>query len=241
MGSSDGQDAAALLYKAMGILANPLNDTEYRQLLAKFRSDRAFADVVNGIAAGMELVILDVSERGLVVAPTGKNSRFSLRVTDLRQNLNERERVAMALIHLAIAAVFYPTTDHVEDEGRAPFPSSVSEIRDKVLTIANSLRLSSEGDSYAAEQLRPGWGLILDLPPFIPGAERAALSSVDGIVKLCLIRLRDFGLVRKEGHEKISEKTIFTPTHQLRIQLRELTLPTLFRAITIAASSANQG
>lgn len=241
MSSSESQQAAALLYKAMGFTANPSSDADYRHLLARFRGDRVFAEVVNGVAAGMELVILDVSERGLVIAPTGKSSRFSLRLSDLRRSMSESEKVAMVLIHLAIAAVFYPTTDHIEDEGRSPFPSSLVEVRDKVLGIANSLRLSAEGDSYAAEQLRPGWSLILDLPVFIPGAERASMKSVDGIVRVCLIRLSDYGLVRKEGKEDIGDKTIFTPTHQLRVQLRELTLPNLFRAVATAATPANQG
>lgn len=147
----------------------------------------------------------------------------------------------MVLIHLAIAAVFYPTTDHIEDEGRAPFPSTLAEIRDKVLAIANALRLSAEGDSYAAEQLRPGWSFLLDLPVFIPGAERASMKSVDGIVRVCLLRLFEYGLVKKEGNEEIREKTIFTPTHLLRVQLRELTLPNLYRAVAVAAAPANQG
>lgn len=241
MSSSDSQDAAMLLYKAMGVSANPNSDADYRQLLAKYRSDRAFSEMVSGVATGMELVILDVSERGLVIAPTGKNSRFSVRLSDFRQNLSEPERVAIVLIHLAIAAVFYPTTDHVEDEGRSPFPSSVMDVREKVISVASSLRLAAEGDSYAAEELRPGWSLILGLPVTIPGSERASMKSVDGIVKVCLSRLAHYGLVRKEGKEDIGDKTIFTPTHQLRVQLRELTLPNLFRAIATAASDGTQG
>ncbi|WP_236192374.1 MULTISPECIES: hypothetical protein [Pseudomonas] len=241
MSSIDSQHAARLLYKAMAISANPANDPDYRHLVARFRGERMFAEVVNGVAAGMELVILDVSERGLVIAPTGRNSRFSLRPTDLRRSMSEQDKVAMVLIHLAIAAVFYPTTDHIEDEGRAPFPSTLAEIRDKVLAIANSLRSSAEGDSYAAEQLRPGWSFLLDLPVFIPGAERASMKSVEGLVRVSLRRLQDYGLVRNEGDEEMLDKTVFTPTHQLRVQLRELTLPNLFKAVAAAAAPSNQG
>jgi hypothetical protein len=67
------------------------------------------------------------------------------------------------------------------------------------------------------------------------------MKSVDGIVRVCLLRLHDYGLVRKEGNEEMRDKTIFTPTHQLRVQLRELTLPNLFKAVAAAAAPSNQG
>jgi len=241
MSNSESRDAAALLYKAMGAYASPGSDVEYRHLLARYRADSAFSEVVNGIAAGMELAILDVSERGLVIAPSGKKSRFSIKIGDLRLNMGEREKVAMVLVHMAIGTVFYPTTDHLEDEGRTPFPSSLTDIREKVVGIANQLRVAAEGDSYPAEELRPGWSLLLDLQEVMPDASRASMSSVHGIVKVCLMRMLTYGLVRKEGREEIGDKTVFTPTHQLRIQLRELTLPNLYRVTAESAAEANQG
>ncbi|MNG17159.1 hypothetical protein D3C84_1011290 [compost metagenome] len=97
------------------------------------------------------------------------------------------------------------------------------------------------GDSYSAEETRPGWTYLLGLPTAIPNAERASMSSIEGIIRVCLSRMLEYGLVRKEGKEDIDEQTSFTPTHQLRIQLRELTLPTLFKAIVEAAATKTEG
>jgi hypothetical protein len=233
--TNEGEEAATLIYKAMAINSGLGNDAEYRYLLAKYRSERDFAALVKGIARGLELVILDVSERGLVIAPTGKESRFSLKLSDLRTTLNENQKVAMVLVHLAIGTVFYPTADFLDDDGRTPFPATVKDIRERLLVIARNMERASDGDSYQVEQMRPGWSMVLGLVPAIPDAQRAALSSVDGIVRFSLMRMKDFGLVRSDTKAEITEKTSFTPTHQFRIQLRKLTLPLLFPAAVEAA------
>lgn len=239
--TSSSRDAATLVYKAMAIHSNPYTDAEYRQLLARCRAEREFAELVHGIAEGMSLIILDISDRGLVVAPSGKESRFSIKVSDFRSKMPEEQKVAVVLAHLTIGAVFYPTADFLDDDGRTPFPATVGIIRDKLLTIAMSLERASMGDSYSAEETRPGWTYLLGLPAAIPNAERASMSSIEGIIRVCLSRMLEYGLVRKEGKEDIDEQTSFTPTHQLRIQLRELTLPTLFKAVVEAAATKTEG
>jgi len=103
--SADVRAAARLLYKALQLMGSPANDQEYRELLSRYRADGAFAEVVQEQAAGLELVILDVSERGLILAPANRDSRFSLRMGDLRQHLTKEQKVALVLAHLAISAV----------------------------------------------------------------------------------------------------------------------------------------
>lgn len=237
---TNSREASTLIYKSLGAHNTSRNDAEYRTLLAKYRSDREFAETVKGIADGFEIAILDVSERGLVIAPSGRESRFAIRLSDLRLNMNEEQKVAMVLTHLTIGAAFYPTTDFLDDESRTPFPVTMGQIRDKLKSTAQGLQLAAEGDSYPTEELRPGWSLIVALPDAIPGAARASLSSLEGIVKICLTRMQEYGLIRKEGKEEIVETTSFTPTHQFRIQLRELTLPRLFQA-SIEAVASSEG
>lgn len=235
------QDAATLIYRAMGAHSSPHNDTVYRQLLARCRAEREFAEAVQGIAEGMSLLVLDISDRGLVVVPSGKDSRFSIKMAEFRTKMSEEQKVAVLLAHLAIGAVFYPTSDFLDDDGRTPFPATLGVIRDKLVSVINSLAKESEGDSYSAEETRPGWEFMRGLPTKIPNSTRASLSSIEGIITVCLSRMLEYGLVRKEGREDIDEQTSFTPTHQLRIQLRELTLPTLFNAVIEAATSKAEG
>jgi hypothetical protein len=216
------REATRLLYKALHLGLSPANDAEYRELLGKYRADGAFSEAVQEAAIGLELEILDVSERGLIVAPSSRESRFSLRLTDLRQHLSGEQKVALAMAHLAISAVFFPTTDRLEDDAKTPLPATVGRFRDTLLSLVS--RLANE----SAEELIPGWELLKRLPPVNPKAERASTNSVEGFVKLALKQMTEYGLVRLERESEDEAQALYTATHRLRVHLRELTLRRLF-------------
>lgn len=216
------REATRLLYKALHLGLSPANDAEYRELLGKYRADGAFSEAVQEAAIGLELEILDVSERGLIVAPSSRESRFSLRLTDLRQHLSGKQKVALAMAHLAISAVFFPTTDRLEDDAKTPLPATVGRFRDTLLSLVS--RLANE----SAEELLPGWELLKRLPPVNPKAERASTNSVEGFVKLALKQMTEYGLVRLERESEDEAQALYTATHRLRVHLRELTLRRLF-------------
>lgn len=224
------RDAARLLYKALHLSASPANDLEYRELLSRYRADGGFAEVVQDQAAGMELVILDVSERGLIIAPSNRDSRFSLRIGDLRQHLTRDQKIALVLAHLAISAVFFPTTDRLEDDGKTPLPATVARFRDTLLGLVNRLAEGTSADSSDAveEDLAPAWQLLKRLPAVNPRAERASTSSIEGFIKLALKQMAEYGLVRLERDSEDEAQALYTATHRLRVHLRELTLPRLF-------------
>ncbi|CAJ0780694.1 hypothetical protein LMG18090_01224 [Ralstonia mannitolilytica] len=221
------REATRLLYKALHLGLTPANDLEYRELLARYRADGAFAETVEEAASGLELTILDVSERGLIVAPSSRESRFSLRLTDLRQHLSGDQKVALAMAHLAISAVFFPTTDRLEDDAKTPLPATVGRFRDTLLSLVNRLADAGLSDE-SAEEFLTGWALLKRLPPVNPKAERAATNSVEGFVKLALKQMAEYGLVRLERVSEDEAQTLYTATHRLRVHLRELTLPRLF-------------
>lgn len=117
------RNAARLTYKALHTMLSPINDAEYRELLALCRADSTFRQYVEDIAAGMELQILDLSEqRGLIVVPASKDSRFAVRITDIRSGMTPDQKAALVLAHIAIAAVFFPTTDGLVDDNYSPPP-----------------------------------------------------------------------------------------------------------------------
>ncbi len=221
------RDATRLLYKALHLGLSPANDLEYRELLGKFRADGHFSAAVQEAASGLELVILDVSERGLIVAPANRDSRFSLRLSDLRQNLNGEQKIALVLAHLAISAVFFPTTDRLEEDSKTPLPATVSRFRDTLLSLVT--RLANEETLHeSAEELLPGWELLRRLPAVNPKAERASTNSVEGFVKLALKQMMEYGLVRLERDSEDEAQALYTATYRLRVHLREITLPQLF-------------
>ena len=240
--SSIYRDASRLMYKALQLGATPSTDAEYRELLAKYRSDPTFSGAVQDVAIGMELAILDVSERGLIVAPASRESRFSLRIADLRQQLNTEQRIALAMAHLSVAAVFFPTTDRLDDDARAPLPAAHARFRDTLVTLVNRLSeaQSDSDDAQSSEELAPGWQLLKRLPAVNPKAERAALTSVEGFVRIAVNKMIDYGLLRVFRTSEDEGQTLYTATHRLRIHLRELTLPRLF-SLTRDSVRASEG
>jgi hypothetical protein len=221
------REANRLLYKALHLGLSPANDAEYRELLGKYRADGTFLEAVREAAIGLELTILDVSERGLIVAPSSRESRFSLRLTNLRQHLNGEQKVALAMAHLAISAVFFPTTDRLEDDAKTPLPATVGRFRDTLLSLVSRLA-DAETPDESAEALLPGWELLKRLAPVNPKAARASPNSVEGFVKLALKQMTEYGLVRLERESEDEAQALYTAAHRLRVHLRELTLPRLF-------------
>ncbi len=221
-------DASRLLYKALQINLSPANDVEYRELLARYRSNPVLKQVLAEVAEGMQLQVLDVSERGLIVAPTGKESRFSLRMSDLRkQPMSEEQKVATALCMLAISAVFYPTQELLDDESRFPIPAKVHKFRDSLLVLAERMKGQDGDDNLVIEEMRPGWGYILQIAPMQPERPNS-ISSVDGLIRMVLRQMKESGLVTATRGDDDDDSRDFTPTHRLRINLRERTLPRLF-------------
>jgi hypothetical protein len=221
-------DASRLLYKALQINLSPANDAEYRELLARYRSNPVLKQVLAEVAKGMQLQVLDVSERGLIVAPTGKESRFSLRMSDLRkQPMSEEQKVATALCMLAISAVFYPTQELLDDESRFPIPARVPKFRDSLLVLAERMKEQDGDDNLVIEEMRPGWGYILQIAPMQPERPNS-ISSVDGLIRMVLRQMKESGLVTATRGDDDDDSRDFTPTHRLRINLRERTLPRLF-------------
>lgn len=223
--------AARLVYKSIGAGASPYRDEEYRALLNRVRAEPAFMVEVEGTASAMELVVLDISERGMILAPSSRESRFALRVADFRKQWTPEQKTALAIAHLAIAAVFFPTTDWLDDDSRNPLPATVPRFRDTLVTLAARLADAPpdfEDDRH--EGLRPGWTYIKQLPAVWPGGERATLKSVDGVIRLALGLMVDYGLVRV-ARERDEDRATYTARYRLRVHLRELTLPGLFNFI----------
>ncbi|MNE80638.1 hypothetical protein D3C81_1860750 [compost metagenome] len=75
--------------------------------------------------------------------------------------------------------------------------------------------------------MRPGWGYILQIAPLQPERPNS-ISSVDGLIRMVLRQMKESGLVTATRGDDDDDSRDFTPTHRLRINLRERTLPRLF-------------
>ena len=222
------RQAARLVYKALHTNLSPINDHEYRELLGQYRANPTFSAQVQDVATGMELQILDVSERGLIVAPTSRDSRFAIRMSDIRSGLDAAQKASILLAHVAISATFFPTTDGLDDDNYTPPPTSVSAFRDILYALARRLKESTDLPPDVPQELMPGWEAITAMPLVIPAGQRASANSLVGIIKLALGHMQANGLVRVEREAAEETSVTYTPTHRLRVQLRELALRRLF-------------
>jgi hypothetical protein len=227
MSPPDAKRAARLVYKALHTTLVAENDLEYRELLALYRADPDFANVVGEIAEGLELRVSDFTERGLVVVPASRESRFAFRLTDIRTGMPAEQKAALLLAHVAIASVFFPTTEGLEDEGYAPRPASVAQFRDALYGLARRLRETEGGGAEMAQELAPGWEYITSLPVAVPSAQRAAFNSVVGFVRLAVGNMTQSGLLRLD-RDTGDDAALYTPRYRLRVQLRDLALRRLF-------------
>lgn len=238
--TSTARNAARLVYKAIQPALSPVNDPQYRELLDLFRAEPSFASIVEEVADGLELSVLDFSERGLVVVPASRESKFAMRIADLRANLKPDQKAGLVLAHVAVAAVFYPTTSGLEDDRFVPPPASLAQFRDTLLALARRLKEGAEEADLKVVpvELGPGWELICSMPLLVPGAQRASPASVTGLIGLALLHMVAGGLVRVDREAADETQVTYTPTHRLQVQLRGLTLRRLFE---IAQTGATAG
>lgn len=227
MSGPDVKQATRLIYKALHTTLVAENDVEYRELLALYRAEPEFAKIVAEIAEGLELRVSDFTERGLVVVPSSRESRFAFRLTDIRTGMPAEQKAALLLAHVAIASVFFPTTEGLEDESYTPRPTSVAQFRDALYGLARRLKESGGDGIEMAEALSPGWEYITSLPVAVPTAQRAAFNSVVGFVRLALGNMTQNGLLLV-NRDTGDDAALYTPRYRLRVQLRELALRRLF-------------
>jgi hypothetical protein len=223
------RNAARLTYKALHATLSPVNDPEYRELLALYRADTAFQTQVQDVATGLELMVLEASDRGLIVVPSSRDSKFAVRMQDIRLQMTVEQRAGLVLAHVAVAAVFFPTTAGLEDDNYTPPPASVAQCRDALHALARRMK---DADTDTTDMLRPeltpGWEMVGSMPVVLPGAQRASPNSVVGLVKMALSNMQQSGLVRVDQDSEEDASQTYTPTYRLRVQLRELAMRRLF-------------
>jgi len=232
--------ASRLLYKALQTTLVPANDLEYRDLLAQYRADPGFAHQVSEMAHGMELVILDVSERGLIVVPASRDSKFAVRLADIRAGLDVQQKAALVLAHVAIAATFFPHTSGLEDDNYIPAPASVANFRESLHGLARRMETAAATGEELVDippELQPGWRCVTALMVSVPLASRASFSSVVGIIRQALNSMRLGGLVRIDRAAEDDDNETYTPTQRMRVQLRGLALRRVFEMAQSAVVS----
>ena len=227
---SEAQRAVLLLNKGLSPRASALRgDSDYQQLLAHWRADPEFRNLVRELAPMLGLRVIDALEHSIVLAPLGPDSVFAATLTDLRRDLGEMSRGALALIHIAIAATFFPTAAALKGADGDHAELSATPARIAALLREHCRRLeegASDDPDLEEAGLVEAWRELARLPETRPdGSQRAALNSLAGMVKLILNQLHDHGMV--QTLETTGGET-YMPTPRYRLQVRELAAHELF-------------
>jgi hypothetical protein len=90
-------------------------DERYSELWSAYRTDGGFRDIVDAVADGLGLVVIDAPEQGLIVAPS-ERSPFTFRLVDYQVGLDPAKRMLIGLVQLGIAATAYPREADLEDD-----------------------------------------------------------------------------------------------------------------------------
>ncbi|MBI0383581.1 hypothetical protein JBE27_46850, partial [Streptomyces albiflaviniger] len=107
---ADAADAARLVAFGLQPKLLPARDVEYAELLRRHRDEPAFARLTDAVAAGLGLIVLEVSTRAGMAVTAAEDSVFAVRMGDYarRAATDSADRFLHGLAHLAVAALAFP-------------------------------------------------------------------------------------------------------------------------------------
>ncbi|MDW8808842.1 hypothetical protein P1P68_29625, partial [Streptomyces scabiei] len=116
---ADAADAARLVAFGLQPKLQPARDQEYGELLRRYREDPAFARLADAVAAGLGLIVLEVSPRAGMAVTAAEDSVFAVRMGDYarRTAADSVDRFLHGLAHLAVAAMAFPRPEDLADDG----------------------------------------------------------------------------------------------------------------------------
>lgn len=116
---ADAADAARLVSFGLHPKLLPARDAEYAELLRRYREDPPFARLADAVAAGLGLVVLEVSPRAGMAVTAAEDSVFAVRMGDYarRATADSADRFLHGLAHLAVAAMAFPRPQDLADDG----------------------------------------------------------------------------------------------------------------------------
>ncbi|MDX3242526.1 hypothetical protein [Streptomyces sp. ME18-1-4] len=116
---ADAADAARLVAFGLQPKLQPARDQEYTELLRRYREDPAFARLADAVAAGLGLIVLEVSPRAGMAVTAAEDSVFAVRMGDYarRTSADGGDRFLHGLAHLAVAAMAFPRPEDLADDG----------------------------------------------------------------------------------------------------------------------------
>jgi hypothetical protein len=174
---TDVSAAAELINFGLSRRSRPVEGSEYRTLLDRYRTELRFKDVVDTMAEGLGLEVLGTPRAGIVLVPD-PGGPFATRLGDLRA-MTEDERLVFGLILIGIAAYAYPQDIDFDDPEAKLI--DVPRIDEFLRAAIGAVELPDGDRSRVAAEV------YADLPSFVPTqtGRRARGCTLRAVEEVC--------------------------------------------------------
>lgn len=213
------EDAARLIATALNPKASPITNNDYASLLRLMNDEPEFRRHVNEIATGLGLRIYYADDYGCVLGVTDKESRFALKLGNLRESFANEDTAALVIVMTVVIVAFFPTAEALEDEeyGQGEFITlhQLVNLLNQYLFEASKHAEDEEPNAMLAK----GWRYLNELPAKKPNEQRSSKKSREGLLRHVLNFFSEHGFVTiTEEDEQL--RVFFTK--RLRVQARDL-------------------
>ncbi|MGC1478884.1 MAG: hypothetical protein WA771_00145, partial [Chthoniobacterales bacterium] len=110
------EKAGRLIGFALRPKLNPADSADYLEVVREFLADASAMQLLERIARGLGLRVLELNVRSGLVLGTSADSAFEIHRDDYHARMSASDRIVQGMIHLAIAAWCFP---RAEDLGEA--------------------------------------------------------------------------------------------------------------------------
>ena len=205
----------------------PARDAEYGALVRRYREDPPFARLADAVAAGLGLIVLEVSPRTGMAVAAAEDSVFAVRMGEYsrRAASDSGDRFLHGLAHLAVAALAFPRPEDLADDGylgRISVNGVDAFVRQACKRLAE--RAEAEGEitdpASDAPGLEAAWRVYTRRSATGATKDARRLSgSTTGIIGKAVSFLVDSGFL-----QKISDDSggTYRTTARYQLQVREL-------------------
>lgn len=236
--------AGRLLQWGLRPSARPIQEPEYRQLIARYLDHSDFRTMVKEAATGLGLAVLDVGELGIVLAPI-EDSVFATRPSDMLNRTRAEDRLLDGLVQVAIAATVFPRAQDIEETSvTARPPVTVDEIEERMRDLCRKLEEESQNrpDPTADEAvagLYEAWRIYnkrsatRDTPD-----NRQAARATRRIIEVNLEALREWGCFTCSEQGGVMR---YQSTWRYQVLVKELAATALHEKVRQVLEKASEG
>lgn len=240
-------DAARLIGYGLRPRMVPARDDRYRDLVLRARTDDEFRAAVSSVASGLDLVVLEISDRSGIVVGSTEDSVFAVRMTEYAKRTGGEgkasERVLHALAHLGAATLAYPRPADLANEsylGRVTVDGVEAFVREASARLGEQAALADAADVAAdTPSLEAVWRVYSRRAQTgATGDGRKLASSTVGMVSRALSFLADQGLLTKTSDERGGT---YRTTPRYRAQVREAGVVMFAELVNLGITQLSDG